>query len=381
MYRFLDRLTPDDVEAIAALAYVEMLEAGFTARRRVPLPAPRPRRRALCRSRRDGRSASSRRPRRDRHRPDAAAGVLRPRRLRRRSRPRRASAASSPTSTASRGCWKRAARRVAGLPDAVRRRRAAFAARRRRRTSCAALAARWPATGRSTSTPPSRCRRSRTASPGRGARPVEWLLDHAGVDARWCLIHATHMTAGRDRARWPQSGAVAGLCPITEANLGDGIFPARRLSCGAAAAFGVGTDSNVLIDARRRAARARICAAPDAPRRATCWRAPGGSIGRARCSTRALAGGAQALGAARPGSRSARRADIVVARPRPSRSLAGRARRRAARRLDLRRRDPASIASGAAAAKQVEGGRHPASRARSAGASAPPWRRSPRSSA
>ena len=56
-----------------------------------------------------------------------------------------------------------------------------------------------------------------------GARPVRWLLDHAGVDGRWCLVHATHMDEGetRDLAR---SGAVAGLCPMTEANLGDGIF-------------------------------------------------------------------------------------------------------------------------------------------------------------
>ena len=58
-----------------------------------------------------------------------------------------------------------------------------------------------------------------------GARPVEWLLANAPVDGRWCLIHATHLTAAesRDMAR---SGAVAGLCPITEANLGDGIFDA-----------------------------------------------------------------------------------------------------------------------------------------------------------
>ena len=61
-----------------------------------------------------------------------------------------------------------------------------------------------------------------------GARPVRWLLDHAGVDERWCLVHATHMDERetRDLAR---SGAVAGLCPVTEANLGDGVFNARGL--------------------------------------------------------------------------------------------------------------------------------------------------------
>jgi formiminoglutamate deiminase len=59
-----------------------------------------------------------------------------------------------------------------------------------------------------------------------GARPVEWLLDHAAVDARWCIVHATHMTAA-ETARLAASGAVAGLAPTTEADLGDGTFPAR----------------------------------------------------------------------------------------------------------------------------------------------------------
>lgn len=78
-----------------------------------------------------------------------------------------------------------------------------------------------------------------------GARPVEWLLAHAGVNARWCLVHATHMTAEETRAL-AASGAVAGLCPVTEANLGDGPFNGRAYleACGA---FGVGTDSNVRI--------------------------------------------------------------------------------------------------------------------------------------
>ena len=78
-----------------------------------------------------------------------------------------------------------------------------------------------------------------------GARPVRWLLDHAGVDAKWCLVHATHMDEEetRDLAR---SGAVAGLCPITEANLGDGIFNATDY-IRAGGRYGVGTDSNVSI--------------------------------------------------------------------------------------------------------------------------------------
>ena len=78
-----------------------------------------------------------------------------------------------------------------------------------------------------------------------GARPVRWLLDHASIDARWCLVHATHMDEGetQDLAR---SGAVAGLCPVTEANLGDGVFNAADY-IRAGGRYGVGTDSNVSV--------------------------------------------------------------------------------------------------------------------------------------
>ncbi len=80
-----------------------------------------------------------------------------------------------------------------------------------------------------------------------GARPVEWLLAHADVNARWCLIHATHMTAA-ETTSLAATGAVAGLCPITESNLGDGIFPATQF-LDAGGRIATGTDSNVLIDA------------------------------------------------------------------------------------------------------------------------------------
>jgi formimidoylglutamate deiminase len=80
-----------------------------------------------------------------------------------------------------------------------------------------------------------------------GARPVEWLLDHVDVNERWCLVHATHVS-NDEVARIATSGATVGLCPITEANLGDGIFPVREL-IERGGHFGIGTDSNVLIDA------------------------------------------------------------------------------------------------------------------------------------
>ena len=78
-----------------------------------------------------------------------------------------------------------------------------------------------------------------------GARPVDWALANLPVDPRWCMIHATQMTM-EETAALARTGAVAGLCPITEANLGDGIFDAPRWLA-AGGAFGVGTDSNVRI--------------------------------------------------------------------------------------------------------------------------------------
>ncbi len=140
-----------------------------------------------------------------------------------------------------------------------------------------------------------------------GARPVEWLLDNAAVDERWCLIHSTHLSAG-EVPRLAASGAVAGLCPITEANLGDGIFPALDYLA-AGGAFGIGTDSNILIDAagelraleysQRLAHRARaLLAGSESP-----------FVG-ANLYARALDGGAQAL-AVEAGFAVGQSADIV----------------------------------------------------------------------
>jgi len=78
-----------------------------------------------------------------------------------------------------------------------------------------------------------------------GARPVQWLLEHADVDARWCLVHATHLV-DEEVVELARSGAVAGFCPVTEANLGDGIAPAAPYLA-ARGTFGIGTDSNVRI--------------------------------------------------------------------------------------------------------------------------------------
>ena len=126
-----------------------------------------------------------------------------------------------------------------------------------------------------------------------GARPVEWLLGQQQIGQNWCLIHATHMTDAETHVL-AASGAVAGLCPITEANLGDGIFPAADFIA-AGGAVGVGSDSNVLIGlgdelrqleySQRLAGRARnVLGGPDR------------STGR-QLFDAALAGGSQALAA------------------------------------------------------------------------------------
>ena len=127
-----------------------------------------------------------------------------------------------------------------------------------------------------------------------GIRPTRWLLENAPVDPRWCLIHATHLDEG-EVAALAGSGAVAGLCPMTEANLGDGIFPFAAYGR-EDGRYAIGTDSNVHISmtselalleyGQRLATRARNIAA----------RGPGGSTGAALFAA-GLSGGDQALGA------------------------------------------------------------------------------------
>jgi formimidoylglutamate deiminase len=153
-----------------------------------------------------------------------------------------------------------------------------------------------------------------------GRRPVEWLLEHAGVDQRWCLIHATHMAA-TETAALAQSGAVAGLCPITEASLGDGIFPARDFF-GAGGRFGIGSDSNVLVGVADELRQLEYGQRLTHGERNVLSAGPGASTGRALFDA-ALAGGAQALGQPTVGIQTGARADIVtldVTHP----SLAGR---------------------------------------------------------
>ena len=187
-----------------------------------------------------------------------------------------------------------------------------------------------------------------------GRRPVEWLLEHAPIDERWCLIHATHMTA-TEIAALAKTGAVAGLCPVTEASLGDGIFPAREF-LDAGGRFGVGTDSNVLVGVADELRQLEYGQRLKHRERNVLSSGAGVSTGRTLFDA-ALAGGARALAQPTTGLEIGARADIVTldtAHP----SLAG------------RRRDAVLdgwiFAAGAGAIacvwaggnKVVEGGRH-----------------------
>jgi formimidoylglutamate deiminase len=143
-----------------------------------------------------------------------------------------------------------------------------------------------------------------------GLRPVEWLLTHEEPGPRWCLVHATHMT-DEEAAALARTGAVAGLCPTTEANLGDGLFPAGTY-LEAGGRIGIGSDSHISVSpveelrwleyGQRLSFKRRnlLADAADSP-----------SVG-ARLYKAALSGGARALGrpigALAPGCR----ADLVV---------------------------------------------------------------------
>ena len=243
MYRFVDRMTPDDARSIAAMAYVEMLESGFTRvgefhylhhdldgapyADRAEMSA------AIAAAAVDSGIALTLLPvfyahggfgaappghgqRRFLHDLDGFARLL----------------------DGARGA-------LAGLDDAV----VGVAPHSLRAASPAELGA---VAGMAKDAPihihiAEQLREVEDCIAWSGQRPVEWLMDHAPVDDRWCLVHATHVTA-REMQRIAASGATLGLCPITEANLGDGLFPADSF-IDLGGRYGIGSDSNVLIDA------------------------------------------------------------------------------------------------------------------------------------
>ncbi|MGR4864563.1 formimidoylglutamate deiminase [Caulobacter sp. LARHSG274] len=305
MYRFLDRLGPDEVQAVAALAYLEMLETGFTRVGEFHYlhhdkdgsayadPAEMAARIAAAAEETGigltllpvfyahagfGGAAPGEGQRRFIHDVDGYGRLI----------------------EASRGA-------VAGLADAV----VGVAPHSLRAVTAEELAAIMPLAG----TGPIHIHIAEQTAEvdaclaATGQRPVRWLLNNAEVDRRWCLVHATHVNA-TETERLARSGAVAGLCPITEANLGDGVFPAAEFLA-AGGTLGIGSDCNVLIDAAEELRNLEYAQRLMRRARNVLARGPGTATG-GDLYRAALSGGTQALGAASGGLKRGRPADFVT---------------------------------------------------------------------
>ncbi|WP_081974697.1 formimidoylglutamate deiminase [Novilysobacter arseniciresistens] len=240
MYRFAGRFTPDTLYAVAAQLYAEMLEAGYTSvcefhylhhapgGRRYDDPAAMSR--ALLRAARDtglritllpvlymtggfdGRALGERQQRFG-HDVDGYLRLL-------------DSLRGEQDDTVRVGCALHSLRAVP--PDAMR-------------TVLAAL----PADGRVHIHIAEQMAEVEECIALRGARPVQWLLENAAVDRRWTLVHATHL-AGSEVLGIAHSGATVAICPTTEANLGDGLFPLREY-LDAGGRWGIGSDSHISV--------------------------------------------------------------------------------------------------------------------------------------
>jgi formimidoylglutamate deiminase len=305
MYRFLDRLDPDDVEAIAALAFVEMLESGFTRVGEFH----------YLHHDRDGRNY-------------ARIGEL--------SERIAAAAASTgigltllPVFYAHGGFGgtppgagqerfitdldsyarlvEEARKAIATLPDpglglAPHSLRAVTPEQLRELVT---MSAREPFHIHIAE----QSREVEDCKAWSGHRPVRWLIQEMPVDQRWCLVHATHMD-NEEILDLASSGATAGLCPITEANLGDGIFAAPAFVA-AGGSFGIGSDSNVRIDLPLELSLLEYGQRLSLQKRNVMAMSAGGSTGRA-LYTSARSGGARALGRSVAGLEAGAVADIVA---------------------------------------------------------------------
>jgi formimidoylglutamate deiminase len=292
MFRFLDRLTPDDIEAIAALAFVEMLESGFAAVAEfhylhhapggVPYADP---------AETSARIVAA----------AAATGI---------------GLTLLPVLYEQGGCDGRPLApgqvRFGCTPDAFA---VLVEAAARHLPAAGADAVLGIAPHSLRAVRPGSLRIAAGLRPGApvhihaaeqvaevaeveaalGARPVAWLLHEAGADSRWCLIHATQMLPS-ETAALAASGAVAGLCPVTESSLGDGIFDGVAYAR-AGGRFGFGTDSNIRIGLPEELRMLELSQRLRDRGRAMLAE-PGRSTGRVLWEA-AVAGGAQA--AARPG--------------------------------------------------------------------------------
>jgi formimidoylglutamate deiminase len=142
-----------------------------------------------------------------------------------------------------------------------------------------------------------------------GARPVEWLLEHFDVDRRWCLVHATHLVESEIQGL-AKSGAVAGLCPTTEGNLGDGIFPLLAYRA-AGGRYGIGGDSHVCRNPAEELRMLEYVQRVTARKRNLVVSGTSNAVGTTLW-LEAAAGGAQALGRRMGALAPGMRADLVV---------------------------------------------------------------------
>jgi formimidoylglutamate deiminase len=314
MYRFLDRLGPDAIEAIAAWAFAEMLEAGFTAVGEFHYLHHAP----------DGRAYANVAETAERIAAAAQASGIGLTLL-----PvfyAQGNFGGAPPSPGQRRFLngrdgferlvEASAAALAGVPDASLG-IAPHSLRAVTLDDLRWLTERWP-DGPVHIHLSEQLKEVGDCLAAHGRRPIELLYDTIAVDERWCLIHATHASSD-EIALIADSGAVAGLCPITEANLGDGVFDATPF-LDRGGRFGVGSDSLVRISAAEEL-RALEYAQRLGHRGRNALGRAGASTGR-RLFDAALAGGAQALGRRIGALAPGRRADIV-ALDREHPSLAG----------------------------------------------------------
>lgn len=304
MYRFLDRLSPDDIEAIAAQAFAEMLEAGFTAVGEFHYLHHAP----------DGAPYANLAETAERIAAAAAAtGIgltLLPVLY------HHGNFGGAPAVPGQRRflndldryarLLEASARAIRDVPDA----RIGIAPHSLRAVALdelRALVAAHPA-GPVHIHVSEQVKEVDDCLAAHGRRPIELLFDTAPVDGRWCLIHATHADAG-EIALMAGSGAVIGFCPLTEASLGDGICDVTGYLAGGGR-FGVGSDSLIRVSAAEELRTLEHVQRLRHRSRNTLG-GPGISTGR-RLHEAACAGGAAALdrttGRIAPGAR----ADIVV---------------------------------------------------------------------
>ncbi len=307
MYRFVERLSPEDVTAIAAFAYLEMLEAGYTQVAEFHYLHHAP----------DGVAYAEPTALGDAVRAGAwTAGI---RHLLLPTLYQQGSFDGKPLAGSQ--------RRFANTTDGYLRLLEAYAARATGLETtgvalhslravprpalaevCRVLAARLPSMPVHVHVAEQQ-REVDECLAHSGRRPVEYLIDTGFVTRNWCLVHATHVTAA-ELAAVGASGAVAGLCPTTESNLGDGRFPLDEF-LGHGGAFGIGSDSHVALDPREELRGLEYTLRTWRERRVIAV-APGSP----HCGTflyqAALAGGARAAGEARHGLVPGAPADFVV---------------------------------------------------------------------